>query len=83
MPIDMGRHTYTQAGSQPYWTLTVTLLRVNAQLQSLTLKSSPGNFLRQTVHVAVAKVPWASTSLSGGIPATGTQQVGEDQLSMR
>jgi len=35
------------------------------------------------VHVGVAKVPWASTRLSGGIPATGTQQVGEDQLSMR
>lgn len=38
----------------------------------LTLKSSPEYVLRQTVHVAEANVPWASTSLSGGIPATRT-----------
>jgi hypothetical protein len=30
--------------------------------------SSPGKDLRQTVHVAVTKVPWASTSFEAGIP---------------
>ena len=36
----------------------------------LTRRSWPSYFLKQTVQVAVANVPWASTSNSGGIPAT-------------
>ena len=36
--------------------------------------SEKGTYLRQTIHVAVAKLPWQAINLSGLIPAFNSRQ---------